>query len=199
MVNGEEKNGSSTLDVSDDSSSRVSFEESVCSRSKGMLRGMTASRKAISTSKVPKHARTMLQIRARRRNASYTPRYTSFGKRFSPPCSSLARCIILWCFSGFLLYKCLVSSFWQKFRLFLQHLLAGDHECSDVRGETSFVCSFTTAVFSTLLCQCKISVTSRRFILFDCWIWSMCWYWLQIFRWRKKGKEGRVKIVNCCY
>uniref|UniRef100_A0A9J2P3F3 Treslin N-terminal domain-containing protein n=1 Tax=Ascaris lumbricoides TaxID=6252 RepID=A0A9J2P3F3_ASCLU len=78
MVNGEEKNGSSTLDVSDDSSSRVSFEESVCSRSKGMLRGMTASRKAISTSKVPKHARTMLQIRARRRNASYTPRYTSF-------------------------------------------------------------------------------------------------------------------------
>lgn len=115
MVNGEEKNGSSTLDVSDDSSSRVSFEESVCSRSKGMLRGMTASRKAISTSKVPKHARTMLQIRARRRNASYTPRYTSFGKRFSPPCSSLARCIILWCFSGFLLYKCLVSSFWQKF------------------------------------------------------------------------------------
>uniref|UniRef100_A0A915ACE2 Treslin N-terminal domain-containing protein n=1 Tax=Parascaris univalens TaxID=6257 RepID=A0A915ACE2_PARUN len=78
MVNGEEKNGSSTVDVSDDSSSRVSFEESVCSRSKGMLRGMTASRKGISTSKVPKHARTMLQIRARRRNASYTPRYTSF-------------------------------------------------------------------------------------------------------------------------
>ncbi|KHN89076.1 hypothetical protein Tcan_15388 [Toxocara canis] len=77
-LNGEERNGSSTLDVSDDSSSRISFEESFSTRSKSMLRSMTSSRKMLSASRVPRQARGMMQIRARRRKASYTPRFTSF-------------------------------------------------------------------------------------------------------------------------
>ncbi|VDK44491.1 unnamed protein product [Anisakis simplex] len=84
-LNDTERNGSSTLYASDDSSSRISFEENLSTtrkhRNKIFLRTMSsdASKKVVlNTNKLAKHTRSMMQIRARRRIASYTPRYTPF-------------------------------------------------------------------------------------------------------------------------
>uniref|UniRef100_A0A0N5AZT5 Treslin_N domain-containing protein n=1 Tax=Syphacia muris TaxID=451379 RepID=A0A0N5AZT5_9BILA len=80
-VNEKEKFSSSNLDLSDDSSSHISFDDGIVPRTKTHLRykgGTERVASKASLTKLPKQSRKLMQIRSKRREALQTKDFISF-------------------------------------------------------------------------------------------------------------------------